>query len=204
MKLPQLNYFSPSSDNQLAPRIFQTKLPGLLYLAHQQYEDNRGFYAEIALLPDLQEIIDQPFQIAQINEASSHQHVTRGLHAENWNKLVTITSGTAYCVLVDLRFDLPSFGQAEYILLGKTSPANNGSLYIPAGIANSYCVLQAPLDYVYCVDQLYANRDHSGDVAISIFDPDLNLIWPIDAKQMVRSNRDINAIALKDKFPSHV
>ena len=55
--------------------------------------------------------------------------------------------------------------------------------------------------YSYAVDKLYKDRDKSGDVAISLFDPDLGVDWPIDKKNIVVSQRDINTISLREKYP---
>lgn len=202
MTLPKLNYFKPSPQNLIAGRIHSTSISGLYYLAHNQYTDHRGYYTELALIPELEEIIKTKFSIKQVNQAHSLQNVARGLHAENWNKLATIASGTVFCALVDVRPSSETFGQIEYIVLGCGENALNGSIFISAGIANSYCVVDGPVDYFYAVDKLYEERDQSGDVALSMFDPDLNIVWPLTPDQMIQSDRDKNAIAIRTKFPS--
>ena len=57
------------------------------------------------------------------------------------------------------------------------------------------------MDYIYCVDRLYQDRDKAGDQAISLFDPDLNITWPLNRDKMVLSERDKNAVFLRQKFP---
>ena len=72
---------------------------------------------------------------------------------------------------------------------------------MPSGVGNSICAVKGPADYLYLVDRLYANRDKSGDMAISIFDPDINIEWPIKKEEMVISERDTNTVTLREKFP---
>ena len=85
--------------------------------------------------------------------------------------------------------------------LGPGEGAHFGSFYIPQGIANSFLVLEGPMLYSYAIDRLYKDRDQSGDAAISLFDPDLRVDWPIDKEQMIVSERDINTVSLREKYP---
>ena len=55
--------------------------------------------------------------------------------------------------------------------------------------------------YSYAVDKLYKDRNTDNDIAISLFDPDLGVEWPIDKEQMIISQRDIDTISLREKFP---
>jgi dTDP-4-dehydrorhamnose 3,5-epimerase-like enzyme len=73
----------------------------------------------------------------------------------------------------------------------------SGCLFIDRGIANSVCVIDGPLDYIYCVDALYQDRDRADDVAISLFDPQLQIDWPLAKADMIISKRDSHARNLK-------
>jgi len=77
----------------------------------------------------------------------------------------------------------------------------HGSLFIPNGIGNSLCAVKGPVDYLYYVDQLYKDRNTNGDKAISLFDPNLNIEWPIKREDMIISERDKNAVTLTELFP---
>lgn len=191
--------FVPSAKNKLSETIHHTALPGLFFLPTTKFTDERGYYAELTRLPELDELLERPFVPKQINLARSNTHVVRGIHAENWNKLVTVTQGTCFCAFADFRPDSPTFGQIETIVLDPDS-AVHGCLFIPAGIGNSLCVVAGPVDYVYVVDQLYKDRDTSNDTAISLFDPDLSIQWPISKEQMIISKRDQAAVTLQERF----
>lgn len=202
MNVLDLPLYTVDEKNKLADRVYKTSIPGLLYINSPVHKDNRGFYREMALIPDLEKILGFNFTIKQLNHANSVKNVVRGMHSENWNKLVSVTHGLCLCVLADIRPDSPTFLKTEHVLLGFGEKALSGSLFITKGIANSLCIIQDPVEYIYAVDQLYRNRDTSGDSAISLFDPDLNIQWPIPKEEMIISDRDKNSITLREKFPT--
>jgi dTDP-4-dehydrorhamnose 3,5-epimerase len=193
--------YQPAKNNQIADRIHQTAIPGLYYINHAISPDTRGYFAELAIISDLGKVLEQPFRIKQINLAHSNPQVIRGFHAEGWNKLITLVRGTAFSALVDIRPESPTFGQFETFLLGDREDALHGCLYITKNIANSVCVVAGPVDYLYCVDELYRERETIGDQAISLFDPDIKITWPIPRAEMIVSERDQQAITLRQKFP---
>jgi dTDP-4-dehydrorhamnose 3,5-epimerase len=195
-----MTLYQPQPDLKLAPDVYRTTIPGLYYLHSSRLPDERGFFSQVALLPDLEPFLDSPFAIKQVNQARSNQHVVRGFHAEMWRKLIWVARGTAFCALADIRPDSPAFKRVETFMLGETDSALTGALFIDRGIANSVCVVNGPIDYLYCVDALYRDRQTDNDQAISLFDPDLNVAWPIPRNQMIISYRDQESITLQAKF----
>ncbi|OGV96085.1 hypothetical protein A2W24_00920 [Microgenomates group bacterium RBG_16_45_19] len=196
-----LPLYQPNRQNQLADRIHSTSLSGVFYVDHVITPDQRGHFAELALLPDLNAQLPEPFVIKQLNLAHSQPKVIRGFHAEGWHKLITLVRGTVFSVLLDLRLTEPTFGQIQTFRLGDDTDALKGCLYLPLGIANSVCVVNGPVDYLYGVDRLYRDRDPQGNEAISLFDPDLHIPWPIPKDELIFSTRDAQAQTLSQKFP---
>lgn len=193
--------YTPNPSLKVAEHIYATKLEGLYFLESKKFDDSRGYYAELARLPEIDLLRGTEFCTKQVNIARSEKNVIRGIHSESWNKLVTVTNGVAFCALVDLRPDSQTFGEVETFLLGIGTDALHGSIFIPNGIGNSLCVVSGPVDYLYYVDELYKDRDPSGDKALSLFDPDLAIEWPIKKDEMVISERDLNSVTLKELFP---
>jgi len=187
--------FTLEPELQLSDRIYKTRIQGLFFISHAKNVDGRGFFSEIALLDDLQPYLPQPFIPRQINLARSETHVARGFHTENWNKLVTIITGTLFCADCARFPQSPTYADVVTFTLGPDS-LPSGSIFISKGLGNSYCVVSGPCDYLYCVDQLYRNRDKQGDRAISLFDSTLNVNWPIGRESMILSARDQNALPL--------
>ncbi|MDP4010955.1 MAG: dTDP-4-dehydrorhamnose 3,5-epimerase family protein [Candidatus Roizmanbacteria bacterium] len=184
------------TENQIAKGIFKTAIDGLFFVEKSFHEDERGFFSEIGRIPEIEAVTGQTFIVKQINHARSIKNVVRGIHAEGWNKFIFVTAGKAFCALADLRPTSPTFKAIQTFVLGFGEGALIGSLYVPMGVGNSYAVLDGPMDYVYFVDRLYADRDTSGDAAISLFDPKLAIDWPIGKEAMILSERDKNCISL--------
>lgn len=202
MNLSGIPLYSVDESNKVGERVYKTQIPGLFYVDTHVHTDNRGFYREVALLPDVNEATSLNFQVKQINHSNSNENVIRGIHAENWNKLITVTHGVCLCVLADIRPDSPTFLQKEYFLLGygENSPLP-GSLYVTKGIGNSFLTLEGPSEYLYAVDELYRERDTSGDTAISLFDEDLAIKWPMSQDEMIISDRDKACVTLRSLYP---
>lgn len=188
-------------QNKIVEGVYSTNIEGMFYVEHKTFPDQRGFFSEILKTPEIEEVIGQPFQIKQVNHARSLDKVVRGIHCEGWNKFITITDGICFSAIVDVRPNSTTFGEKEYFLLGQGDEALDGSVYIPAGCGNSMCVIEGPVDYLYFVDRLYQDRDKAGDLALSLFDEDIAIQWPLNREDMILSERDINAITLREKYP---
>jgi len=199
--LKEATMFTPTKDLEVAHGIFRTQLAGLYFIASTKQSDDRGYYSELVRLPELDAIRNTAFVVAQVNIARSLENVARGIHAENWNKLVTVTNGTAFCAFADIRPESQTFGQVETVLLGQSTEALHGSFFIEKGIGNSLCVTAGPVDYIYYVDALYKDRDTTYDRAVSLFDPDLAINWPLSKEEMIISDRDKDAVTVQELFP---
>ena len=193
--------YQPQTKNQVQKGVYKTKIDGLFYLDRHSFADKRGFFAEIAYTHVIEQITGKPFQVKQINHSVSLANVVRGMHAEDWKKLATVTSGICFSALADVRPKSSTFGQVETFKLGFGQGALTGSLFINESIANSICVIKGPVSYVYCVDRLYKQRNPKGDIAISVFDPDLNINWPIPKNKMILSKRDQDTTTLRKLYP---
>jgi len=171
----------------------------LLYLQHKKFQDERGFFADITGLKNLEKAIGKRPELKQINLAYSHTNVVRGLHAEGWHKLTTVIFGKGISVLVDIRPESPTFKQVEYFLF-EPNPSDEiqVSLYVPMGVANSIAVMEGPLLYHYAVGAFYDERNATGDKALSLFDPELNIQWPIEREKMIISPRDRESATLQE------
>lgn len=194
--------YSPTEENKVSNNVYKTSIDGLLFIKNDILADERGFFRTTVIIPDLDEVLEKRFEVKQINHSNSVKNVVRGMHAEDWNKLIMVTSGKCFCALADIRSSSPTFKKVEYFLLGEGKGTLAGSIYVEKGIANSLCILEGPVNYVYCFDKLYRDRDPAGDKAISIFDKDLDIQWPIQKDEMIISQRDKDTITLRDLYPN--
>jgi len=197
-----INYYTPSKELEIAENVFKTKIDGLYYLRYKKFIDERGFFSQI-LEPERIKAagINPNFQIKQINLSVSKSKIARGIHTEGWNKLITVVQGHAFCALADVRNDSPTYKNVEYFdFIADPNNEWGESLYISKKIGNSVCAVEGPMHYLYGVDLLYSERNKADDLAVSIFDPDLNIQWPFAKEEMIISQRDIDSITLKELY----
>jgi dTDP-4-dehydrorhamnose 3,5-epimerase len=174
--------------------IHETSIPGLFVVERPTMADDRGFFREVFHLDELSFKIGFEFNPVQWNHSLSHKNVIRALHAENWNKLVYPVTGTMFAAVVDIRPNSPTFGKNETFTF---SPDDRKALFLPAGMANSICVVgDEDVNYLYLVDKYY---DGSDTRAIAWDDPDLAIEWPI--QEPIISDRDRNNPKLREMFP---
>ena len=166
--------------------IENTKIEGLLIINRPIFQDERGFFREVGRIQDISEILGKPFEPVQMNHSRSYPNVIRGLHAENWNKLVYPVTGAIFAAFVDVRPDSNTF---KKLLTFTISDKNRQAIFISKGIANSICAIpnakNNPVDYVYLVDAYYDGTDTT---AIAWDDPELAIDWPV--KNPILSEKD--------------
>src|SRR5690606_28696107 len=105
----------------------------------------------------------------------------RGVHAEPWDKYVSVAAGRAFGAWVDLR-EGDSFGAPFWTELDPQT-----AVFVPRGVANSFQVLEDGTAYTYLVndhwsaDAVYAN--------VSLLDPALAIPWPLPIAEMSDKDR---------------
>jgi len=168
-------------------------LDGLWISERPTHADSRGFFREAFRISELAQVLDSPPTFVQANHSRSNRGVLRGLHAENWEKLVYVPRGEVFVALADIRPWSPTFGRAATFLLGDEHPT---TLFVPRGLAHGYFVLSDEADYVYQVTAYY---DGSDTHAVAWNDPDLAIAWP--STEPILSERDQHNPSLRDLFP---
>ena len=177
------------------PRVETTPIPGLLVVRLPVHHDDRGWFKEnwqrakmVALgLPD--------FGPVQSNVALSHRGVTRGIHAEPWDKFVSVAGGKVFAAWVDMRAG-ESFGATFWIEIDE-----DVAVFVPRGVGNSYQALEDGTVYSYLVNEHYvAGRTYP---ALDLADPTVAIPWPIplDSPDVEISDKDRTNPALADVEP---
>lgn len=174
--------------------FIKTKLKDAYILEPKVFGDHRGFFMETynAKLLDEQGF---SFNFVQDNHALSKESgVLRGLHYQlepfAQTKLVRVTKGAVYDVIVDIREGSPTFGQWEGFIL---SEDNKRQLLVPRGFAHGYCTLVDNTEFQYKVDNYYSPTH---DCGIAWNDPNLNIDWP--TSNPILSDKDTKHPNLKD------
>ena len=165
-------------------------------IAGPMLHDHRGFFGETWNRRDFAEAgIDIDF-VQDNRSRCSAAGTVRGLHFQAppfaQAKLVRVTRGRMFDVVVDLRKSSPSYGCCVAVELA----GDDGlQLLIPKGFAHGFCTLEANTEIAYKVDAYYSAAHDRG---INWRDPALGIDWPIAAADAVLSQRDRTLPLLRD------
>lgn len=175
-----------------------TPLPGLMLFEPAVHRDERGYFMESYNERAFAGAgISHPF--VQDNQAWSPYGVVRGLHyqtgAHAQAKLVRVILGEVFDVVVDLRPDSPTCGQAYGVML---SGENHRQLYVPAGFAHGYAVRSPEAVFFYKCSAYYHRASEGG---LNPMDPALAIDWGIPANRIVLSDRDRSLPLWGDHLP---
>jgi dTDP-4-dehydrorhamnose 3,5-epimerase/reductase len=174
--------------------VDKTAIDGLLEITIPVHGDERGWFKEnwqqekmrAAGLPDL----DFVQQNVAFNASAG---VTRGVHAEPWNKYVSVACGRVFAAIVELR-EGPHFGT---VVCRELTP--DKALLIPVGCGNSYQVLEPATAYIYLTTGLWSPS--VAYPAVSPLDPALDIALPLTVDRAVMSAKDLAAAPLADFTP---
>ena len=166
------------------------EIPDIILCEPSVHFDERGYFSEIFKQDELESFLGRSINFCQENETKSSYGVLRGLHYQlNPNaqtKLVRVTQGVVIDVVVDLRKDSATFGKHISIEL---SAENKKQLFIPAGFAHGFVVLENDTKVIYKVDNYYNIKSERG---IAFNDPELGINWKLNPNELKLSKKDSN------------
>jgi dTDP-4-dehydrorhamnose reductase/dTDP-4-dehydrorhamnose 3,5-epimerase len=173
-----------------------TPIPGLVYYDLTVNPDRRGWFKEnwnrekmVALgLPD--------FGPVQNNVSfNSERGVTRGLHAEPWDKYVSLNKGKIFGAWVDLR-EGETFGE-KFTLEMDPSMA----IFVPRGVGNGFQVLEDDTVYSYLVNDHWSLEAKSEYTFLNLADTTTAIDWPLPLNPELMSEDDVHHPLFKDVTP---
>ena len=177
-------------------RARTTNIPGMLVFDLPVHGDSRGWFKEnwqrekqSALgLPDL-----GPVQ----NNVSfnANKGVTRGIHAEPWDKYISVATGSVFGAWVDLRPG-ESFGQVFTCTIDPSK-----AIYVPRGVGNSFQALEDGTAYTYLVNAHWSAELKKTYTFVNLADPELGIEWPIPLGECELSEADRAHPMLRDALP---
>lgn len=177
-----------------------TVIPGLLIFDVTSIGDERGWFQEKFHKAKLAEAgLPPAFEVVQNSLSYNKQAgVTRGFHAEPWDKYISVVTGKVFCAYLDLRTG-ESFGRVVTVELDA-----NKAVFLPQGVANSFQTLVDDTYYLYSVNSHWSAEKYDEYVFVNLADPDANVTWPIPLDKAILSDRDKNHPALKTITPMEV
>lgn len=176
-------------------KYFETEINSVYIIEPKVFEDSRGYFFE-SFRQDLFNEKINPVNFVQANESKSSFGILRGIHFQKepyvQSKLVRVVKGEVQDVAVDLRKDSPTFGKYVSVIL---SGDNKKQLFMPQGFGHAFLSLSDEVIFSYNVDNYYSKNHDSG---IIYNDPDLNIHWELDEKDIKVSDKDKKLISFSE------
>jgi dTDP-4-dehydrorhamnose 3,5-epimerase len=174
--------------------VRETSIPGLFEVDLQVHGDPRGWFKESYQRVKLEDLGLPRLDIKQNNVSYNEQvGVTRGIHAEPWEKYISPAFGRVFNAIVDLRAG-DGFGRVETFTL---TPEK--AIFVPRGCGNAFCTLEPNTVYNYLVSDVWTPG--LTYPAVELFDADLAIDWPLPPGEMVISDKDRANPPLSDVTP---
>ena len=172
------------------------EIPGMLEFDIPVHGDNRGWFKENF---QKEKMLPLGFPNSffsedklQNNVSFSRKNVLRGLHAEPWDKYISVAdNGRVLGAWVDLR-EGESFGNVY-----QTEIDASKGIFVPCGVANGFQVLSDVVAYSYLVNDYWALELKPKYAFVNYADPTLGIKWEDVANAEV-SDADKNHPLLKD------
>lgn len=175
-------------------KVTPTAMPEVLVLEPRVFGDDRGFFYESFNARTFEQLTGLRVNFVQDNHTRSARGVLRGLHyqiRQPPGKLVRVSSGAIFDVVVDMRRSSPFFGRWVGVEL---SAENHHQLWIPPGFAHGFVVTSDTAEVLYKNTDYWA-PEHERSVLWN--DPALAIDWPLDGAPIL-SGKDSQGKLLAD------
>ena len=177
-------------------KVERTNIPGLVVFDLPVHGDNRGWFKENWQRAKQTNLGLPDFGPVQNNISyNAKKGVTRGIHAEPWDKYISIATGAVFGAWVDLRPG-ESFGQ---VYTTRLDPSK--AIYVPRGVGNSFQALEDGTAYTYLVNAHWSLEQKKTYTFVNLADPELAIEWPIPLDEATVSEADLNHPMLRDVVP---
>ena len=176
--------------------VSETPIPGFLVVDLPVHGDNRGWFKENWQREKLLELGLPDFGPVQNNISfNASVGVTRGIHAEPWDKYISVASGRVFGAWVDLR-EGDSFGTTFTIEIDPSI-----AVFVPRGVGNSFQALEENTAYSYLVNDHWSADAQSEYTFLNLADPTAAIEWPIPLDRAELSDKDRAHPLLADVVP---
>lgn len=163
--------------------VSTTPIPGLLVVRLPVHGDDRGWFKENWQRAKMIEAGLPDFGPVQHNIAfNTSAGTTRGIHAEPWDKFVSVATGRVFGAWVDLRAG-ESFGTTHTAEIDETT-----AVFVPRGVANSYQTLEDGTAYSYLVNAHWS--PDAGYANLNLSDETVDIAWPLPLVEISDKDRD--------------
>jgi dTDP-4-dehydrorhamnose 3,5-epimerase/reductase len=176
--------------------ISPTPIPGLLVISLDVRRDNRGWFKENWQREKMIELGLPDFAPVQNNMSfNSRVGATRGIHAEPWDKLVSLATGRIFGAWLDLRAG-EGFGRCFTTEMGPET-----AVFVPRGVGNAFQTLTVQTAYSYLVNDHWKPSARDSYTFVNLADETLAINWPIPLERAELSEADKTHPRLADVTP---
>ena len=178
-------------------KVTKTEIPGLVVLDLPVHGDARGWFKENWQREKMVALgLPADFRPVQNNVSfNASRGVTRGVHAEPWDKFISVATGSVFGAWVDLRPG-ETFGRVFTCVLDPSR-----AIYVPRGVGNSFQALEDGTAYTYLVDAHWSAELKKTYTFVNLADPSLGIEWPIPLSEATLSEADRHHPMLADALP---
>ncbi|MEO2584535.1 sugar nucleotide-binding protein [Collinsella aerofaciens] len=177
--------------------VAETGIEGLKVVGLAVHGDSRGWFKENWQRAKMTELGIPDLRVVQNNVSYNEKRgVTRGIHAEPWDKFISVARGSVFGAWVDLREGSETFGKVYTCTLDPSK-----AIYVPRGVGNSFQALEDGTAYTYLVDAHWSLELKRTYTFVNLADPELAIEWPIPLDEATVSEADLNHPYLKDVVP---
>ena len=177
--------------------VAETGIEGLKVVDLAVHGDSRGWFKENWQRAKMTELGIPDFRIVQNNISyNDNRGVTRGIHAEPWDKFISVARGSVFGAWVDLREGSATYGGVFTCTLDPSR-----AIYVPRGVGNSFQALEDGTAYTYLVDAHWSPELKRTYTFVNLADPELAIEWPIPLDEATVSEADLNHPMLADVVP---
>ena len=161
-------------------------IEGALEIIPEIFFDERGYFYETWNYKNFNNLIESNINFVQDNQSFSKKNTLRGLHFQlnpsAQGKLVKVTQGEIFDVIVDLRQSSKTFLSWAGILL--TSKLKN-QIWVPEGFAHGFLTLSQEAIVEYKVTNFW---DKELERTLIWNDSSISIDWPKSTDQLFKPN----------------
>ena len=177
--------------------VAETGIGGLKVVDLAVHGDSRGWFKENWQRAKMTALGVPDFRIVQNNISyNDRKGVTRGIHAEPWDKFISVARGRVFGAWVDLREGSATYGKVYTTVLDPSK-----AIYVPRGVGNSFQALEDGTAYTYLVNAHWSAELKGTYTFVNLADPELGIEWPIPLDEATVSEADLNHPYLADVVP---
>ena len=177
--------------------VAETGIEGLKVVDLAVHGDSRGWFKENWQRAKMTALGIPDLRVVQNNVSYNDKRgVTRGIHAEPWDKFISVARGSVFGAWVDLRE-----GSATYGRVYTTTLDPSKAIYVPRGVGNSFQALEDGTAYTYLVDAHWSLELKKTYTFVNLADPQLGIEWPIPLSEATISEADRHHPMLADVVP---